>query len=215
MIRVLLADDHRIVRQGLKALLDRESDIHVIAEASDGLQAVELAVEVKPDVLVVDLMMPALHGSEVVRRVSQAVPHTRVVVLSMHADESYVIEALRSGAAGYVLKDAGAAELIEATRAVAVGARYFSPALKVEKIEAYLRQLDTGELDPYQTLTSREREVLQLVAEGSTNNEIAGRLTISPRTVESHRASVMQKLGLSSTSEVVVFAAKRGLISLK
>lgn len=214
MIRILLADDHRVVRQGLKALIQRHDDLEVIGEAADGLEAVRQAEEKRPDVVVVDLMMPGLQGSEVVRRVTKRSSSSRIVVLSMHADESYVAEALDAGAHAYVLKEAGAAELLEAVRAVMDGRRYFSPPLTEEGVELYRQKLSTGQLDAYDTLTNREREVLQLVAEGNTSKDIAERLSISPRTAESHRASLMKKLGFDSSADLVRYAARRGIISL-
>lgn len=215
MIRVLLADDHRVVRQGLKALIEREPDLGVVGEAADGLEAIELAVEKKPDVMVIDLMMPGLPGAEVVRRISKLRKDIRVVVLSMHADKSYVAEALDAGASAYVLKDASAGDLVEAIRSVIAGRKYFSPPLTQEQVDSYRERLSTGRLDAYSTLSKREREVLQLVAEGHTNKEVADRLSISPRTAESHRASLMKKLGLDSTADLVRYAARRGLVSLE
>lgn len=215
MIRVLLADDHRVVRQGLKALIEREPDLGVIGEAADGLEAIEMAVEKKPDVMVIDLMMPGLPGAEVVRRISKLGKDIRVVVLSMHADTSYVAEALDAGASAYVLKDSGAGDLLEAIRSVTAGRKYFSPPLTEEQVDSYRARLSTGRLDAYSTLSKREREVLQLVAEGHTNKEIAERLSISPRTAESHRASLMKKIGLESTADLVRYAARRGLVSLE
>lgn len=214
MIRVMLADDHQVVRQGLRALIQREADLDVVGEAPDGLEAVRLAESTHPDVVVIDLMMPGLQGSEAVRRIASRTNAPQVIVLSMHADESYVSEALDAGATGYVLKDAGAAELIEAIRSVVDGRSYLSPPLSKERVSGYRNRLSTGELDAYRLLTRREREVLQLVAEGNTNVRIGEILSISPRTVESHRSNVMHKLGLETTSDLVRYAARRGLISL-
>lgn len=214
LTRIVLADDHHLVRQGLRALLEAETDFEVVAEASDGLEVLSAVDREKPDVLIVDLMMPGLQGMEVTRQVAQRHPGTRVLILSMHADESYVIQALRNGASGYILKDSSARDLVQAIRQVQQRRSYLSPPLSDRAIEDYARRADTGKLDPYQSLTTREREVLQLVAQGLTNQEIAEMLVISARTVETHRANFMRKLNLGSTSDVVRFAVRRGLISL-
>ena len=215
-IRILLADDHQIVREGFRALLEAEPDFEIVAETGDGLEAVRLAEHQKPHVLVVDLMMPGLNGLEVARQISQRVPMTHVVVLSMHANEAYVLEALKNGACAYVLKDASAAELVRAVREANVGHRYLSPPLSEPAINSYIqRARNSDSLDLYDTLTNREREVLQLGAEGNTNAEIAGRLFISPRTVETHRANVMHKLGLRSQTELVRYALRRGILPME
>ena len=212
MTTILLADDHTVVRQGLRALLEREPDLSVIGEAADGLDAVQHTERLRPDVLVVDLMMPGLGGLEVVRQVRQRVPGTRVVVLSMHANEAYVLEALRNGASGYVLKDAAVSDLAQAVRAAREGHHYLSPALSDRAIEAYVEQARPTPFDLYDTLTTREREVLQLAAEGRTNAEIAARLTISPRTAETHRTNLLRKLGLQSQTDLIRYALRRGLL---
>lgn len=215
-IRILLADDHQIVREGFRALLEAEPDFEIVAETGDGLEAVRLAEHQKPHVLVVDLMMPGLNGLEVARQITQRLPRTHVVVLSMHANEAYVLEALKNGACAYVLKDASAAELVRAVREANVGRRYLSPPLSEPAIDNYIqRTRNSDSLDLYDTLTNREREVLQLGAEGHTNAEIASRLFISPRTVETHRANVMHKLGLRSQTELVRYALRRGILPME
>jgi two-component system, NarL family, response regulator NreC len=215
-IHILLADDHRIVREGFRALLEAEPDFQIVAETGDGLEAVRLVEQHKPQVLVLDLMMPGLNGMEVARQVSQRAPRTRIVVLSMHANEAYVLEALKNGASAYVLKDASAAELVRAVREANAGRRYLSPPLSEPAIDSYIQRARTSDsLDLYDTLTNREREVLQLAAEGHTNVEIANRLFISPRTVETHRSNAMHKLGLRSQTELVRFALQRGILPLE
>jgi two-component system, NarL family, response regulator NreC len=215
-IRILLADDHRIVREGFRALLEAEPDFQIVAETGDGLDAVRLVEQHKPQVLVLDLMMPGLNGLEVARQVSQRAPRTRIVVLSMHANEAYVLEALKNGASAYVLKDASAAELVRGVREANAGRRYLSPPLSEPAIDSYIQRARTSDsLDLYDTLTNREREVLQLAAEGHTNVEIANRLFISPRTVETHRSNAMHKLGLRSQTELVRFALQRGILPLE
>jgi two-component system response regulator NreC len=213
-VTILLADDHHLVRQGLRALLERQDEFHVVAEASNGLEAIKLAEHLHPDVLIVDVMMPGLGGLEVTRQVCQRLPYTRVIVLSMYANEAYVLEALRSGAAGYVLKDASISELVQAVRDVVGGGRYLSPPLSKRAIEVYVQKAQTAVLDLYETLTTREREVLQLAAEGRTNAEMAAALGISPRTVETHRAHLMQKLGLHTQTDLIRYALLRGILPM-
>jgi DNA-binding NarL/FixJ family response regulator len=209
---IVLADDHPIVRQGLRTVLEAEPDLTIVGEAADGLETVELAVRLRPQVLILDLMLPGLSGLEVTRQVHQRSPQTRVVILSMHANEAYVLEALRNGAAAYVLKEAGAAELVQAVREVTAGRRYLSPPLSERAIEAYVEKAAAIPLDQSETLTTREREVLHLAAEGHSNPEIAARLGISPRTAETHRANLMRKLGLHSQTELIRYAMRRGIL---
>ena len=211
MITVLLADDHIVMRQGLRALIDSQADLEVVGEASNGHEALELIQQKKPAVSVLDLMMPGLSGLEVTRQVWRI---SQVLILSMHADEAYVIEALRKGASGYVLKDATANELIQAIRIVASGQRYLSSPFSERAISAYIQRVKTGSLEPYDTLTTREREILQLVAEGRNSAEIAQRLSISPRTVEAHRASLNRKLDIHSQADLIRLAMKKGLLPL-
>jgi two-component system response regulator NreC len=211
-ISILLADDHHIVRQGLRALLEAEPDFHVLGEAADGLEAVQLVERLQPDVLLVDVMMPGLGGLEATRQVRERFPKTQVVVLSMHSNEAYVLQALRNGALGYVLKDSNAADLIKAVREAASGQRYLSPPLSDYIIDAYVNKAHETVLDIYETLTNREREVLHLAAEGHTNADIAVRLSISPRTVEIHRTNMMRKLGLHSEHDLIRYALRRGIL---
>lgn len=216
MIKIVLADDHRIVREGFRALLASQKDFQIIGETGDGLEAIRLVEQLKPDVLVIDILMPSLSGLEVTRQVTQRVTNTRVVILSMHSNEAYVLQALKNGASGYVLKDATSAELIRGVREAVAGRRYLSPPLSERAIEAYLQKARTTEtLDRYETLTTREREILHLSAEGHTNAEIAAKLFISPRTVETHRANVMHKLSLRTHTDLIRYALQRGLISLE
>lgn len=209
-LTMVLADDHRIVREGLRALLRLEPTVRLVGEAEDGLEALRLVERHRPDVLVLDLMMPRLGGLEVTRRVTGLSPRTRVVILSMHADEAYVAEALRAGAAAYVLKGSGAEELLHAVREAAAGRRFLSPPISAEAVRICAEQLRTT-ADPFGTLTDREREVLQLTAEGNSGAAVARLLFISPRTVESHRANLMRKLGVRNQKELVRYAAVRGL----
>jgi DNA-binding NarL/FixJ family response regulator len=210
-ITIVLADDHHVVRQGFKALLENQEDFSVIAEAGDGLEAVKITARMKPDILVVDLIMPGINGLEVTRQIGQLSPHTRVIVLSMYQDEAYVIEALQNGACGYVLKESNISDLVKAIRDVAAGRHYLSSPLSELAIAAYKEKTKGVSLDLYNTLTTREREVLQLVAGGNTNAEIADKLFISERTVESHRATMMRKLSLTSRGDLIAYAIKRGL----
>lgn len=212
---IVLADDHHVVRQGLRALLEAEADFSVVGEAADGLEVVGLVEHLKPNVLVLDLMMPSLNGLEVTRQVCQRSPKTRVVILSMYANEAYVLEALRNGAAAYVLKEASSSDLVQAVREVAAGRRYLSPPLSERAIEAYVQKAKAAPLDRYETLTTCEREVLQLAAQGYSNPEIATRLGISPRTAETHRANLMRKLGLQTQTDLVRYALRRGIIPME
>lgn len=214
-ISLVLADDHQVVRQALRTLLETELGFLVVGDTSDGLRVVDLVSRLEPDVLVVDLMMPGLGGMEITRQVSRRRGRTRVLILSMHMNEAHVLEALRSGAHGYVRKDATATDLIRAIRQVAAGQPYLSPPYSDEAIEAYRRRAAEAEHDPYDRLTTREREVLHLAAEGLGNVEVGRRLGISPRTAETHRARIMQKLGLKRFADLVRFAIRRGLVPLE
>lgn len=213
MITILLAEDHHIVRQGLKSMLSAEKGFRLLGEAGDGLTAMELVAKHTPDVLVLDLMIPRLHGLEVVRRVRKEHPSTRILVLSMNSEDPYVVEALRSGATGYVLKDCATSNLPKAIRSVAAGKRYLSPALAERAIDALFQNRGEAGLDPYDTLTERERVVLQMAAEGMGNPEVAEKLFISPRTAESHRANLMRKLGLRSQTDLVRYAIRKKIIT--
>jgi two-component system response regulator NreC len=212
---IVLADDHPVVRQGLRALLEAEPGFHIVGETDEGVAAAELVERLKPDVLLVDVMMPGLNGLEVTRQVRQRFPYTRVIVLSMHANEAYVLEALRHGAAGYVLKESSTAELVQAVRTVVAGRRHLSPPLSERAIEAYAQKAAPSPLDIYETLTTREREVLQMAAEGRRNSEIAARLAISPRTAETHRTHLMRKLGLHNQADLIRYALRRGIVPLE
>jgi two-component system, NarL family, response regulator NreC len=212
MISILLADDHPVVRRGLRAVLEGETDFRVTGETGDGLEAVRLVEELRPQVLVLDLMMPGVGGLEVARQVNLRFPTTKVVILSMHANEAYVLEALRNGASAYVLKDAGGGELLQAVRSVVAGSRYLSPPLSERAIADYVEKAKSAPLDPVGELTTREREVLGLAAEGQSTGDIAARLGISPRTAETHRANLMRKLGLHSQTDLVRFAIRQGIL---
>ena len=211
-LTLVVADDHRIMRQGLCALLRTEADFRLAGEAADGVEALRLVERLRPDVLVLDLMMPGLGGLEVTRLTGRRSPRTRTVVLSMHSDEAYVVEALRAGAAAYVLKDSGADELFLAVREAAAGRRFVSPAIAENVLQAYARKAPGAAPDPFDKLTAREREVFHLTAEGYSGGAVAERLFISPRTVESHRANVMRKLGLRNHKELIRYAARRGML---
>jgi len=206
--RILLADDHTVVRNGFRALLDQQDDLEVVGEASNGREAVDRASQLQPDVVVMDVTMPELNGIEATRRLSASAPRTRVLALSMHKDAVYVREILRAGARGYLLKDSGEADLLAAVRAIARGEGYLSPGISDAVLNDYRRHVT----DPIDLLSSREREVLQLIAEGRTNKEIATHLNLSVYTIEAHRGRVMEKLNLHSTGELVRFAVKKGLI---
>jgi DNA-binding NarL/FixJ family response regulator len=215
VIRVLLADDHTIVREGVRLCLEAMGDIEVVAEAEDGQVAVQLANQLRPDVAVVDLTMPRLNGVEAIRQIKRDIPSTEVVVLSVHDSEAYVVQALRAGAAGYVLKRNAATELAAAIRAAHDGQAYLHPSIARRVIDDYLSRIHGSEdamTEPHERLTPREREVLQLAAEGHSTRAIAGLLCLSTKTVEHHRASVMTKLGLRGQTELVKYAIRAGLV---
>jgi DNA-binding NarL/FixJ family response regulator len=212
-IRIVLADDHPIVRQGLRALLETEPDLAVVGETGDGLDALALVERLEPDILVVDVMMPGIGGIEVTRQVARRRGSTRVVVLSVHSEEVYALEAFRNDASAYVAKGASAAELLVALREVAAGRRYLSPPLADKAVEHYAEKAKAGPADLYGTLTTREREFLCLAAQGLTNAEVAQRLGISSRTAESHGAHVLRKLRLRSRCELVRYAVAKGIVS--
>jgi DNA-binding NarL/FixJ family response regulator len=212
MTTIVLADDHPVVRRGLRALLEAVPDFRVTGETGDGLEVVRLVEELRPQVLVLDLMMPGVGGLEVARQVNLRFPTTKVVILSMHANEAYVLEALRNGASAYVLKDAGGGELLQAVRSVVAGSRYLSAPLSERAIADYVEKAKSAPLDPVGELTTREREVLGLAAEGQSTGDIAARLGISPRTAETHRANLMRKLGLHNQTALVRFAIRQGIL---
>jgi two-component system, NarL family, response regulator NreC len=212
-LRVLLADDHGIVRRGLKSLLESEPGLTVVGEAADGLDALRLVEECEPDTLIVDIGMPKLNGIEVAARVQKVARPPRVVILSMHADESYILRALAAGARAYLLKDATDEDLLPALRAVASGKPFFSPAVTAVLVEDYMRRLQArGLTDSYHLLTDREKEVLQLLAEGRSNKEVATVLDLGVSTVETHRSNLMVKLNLHNTAEIVLYAVRKGII---
>jgi two-component system response regulator NreC len=212
-VRVLVADDHTIVRQGLVGILKASEEIEVVGEASDGHEAVEKALKAKPDVAVLDVSMPRLSGFEAARRIHEALPGTRILVLTMHDDEEYILKMVRAGASGYLLKDGAASELLAGIHALKSGKTYFGPHAAKALAEAFARDRPSEPADPYERLTDREREVFQLVVEGKTNAEIGDILFISPKTVDNHRTRLMEKLGVHSTAEVIRFAARHKLLS--
>jgi two-component system, NarL family, response regulator NreC len=212
-LRVLLGDDHTMLRQGLRKILEDGRTCRVVAEAGNGRDAVREALALNPDVAVLDIGMPLLNGIEATRQIVRRAPSVRVLILSMHNDRAYVTQALQAGARGYLLKDSAGSELIEAIAALAAGKSFFSSTVAQVVFDDYARNLsEKGSADPYDSLSEREREVLQLVAEGGSSKEIAELLSISPATVETHRAHLLQKLGLRNTVEVVRYAARRGII---
>jgi DNA-binding NarL/FixJ family response regulator len=213
-IRILLADDHTVMRDGLRALLERQPDMAVVAEAADGRECVRLAEEQAPDVVVMDIGMPNMNGIEATRRITSEHPRIAVVILSMHQDESYVLRALKAGAKGYLLKDSLRAEVIEAIRMVAQGRSFLTRKIGRMLQEDYIRELNSRGLeDSYDLLTDREREVLQLIAEGRTNKEVAGLLGVGLTTIETHRTHILQKLGLHSIPELILYAVRKGIIA--
>jgi DNA-binding NarL/FixJ family response regulator len=213
-IRILLADDHNILRDGMRLLLERQAGFAVVGEAADGREVVQLAQEQSPDVVVMDIAMPNMNGIEATRRIVERKPEIGVVILSMHYDESYVIRSLKAGARAYLLKDAVKTELIAAIQAVVQGRSYFSPKISRILQEDFVQLLGRRDAeDSYDLLTEREREVLQLVAEGKTNKEIANHLTLSLYTVDTHRTHILQKLNLHSVPELILYAVRKGIIS--
>jgi two-component system response regulator NreC len=212
-LRVLLADDHGIVRRGLRSLLESEPGLSIVAEAADGLEALRLCEEHTPDTLIVDIGMPKMNGIEVTARVQKLAHPPRVIILSMHADESYILRALAAGARAYLLKDATDEDLLPAVRSVAAGKPFFSGAVTAVLVEDYMRRLQArGLTDSYHLLTDREKEVLQLLAEGRSNKEVASLLDLGLSTVETHRANMMVKLNLHNTAEIVLYAVRKGII---
>lgn len=213
-IRILIADDHGIVRAGLKLLLERKPDIQVLGEASDGREAVRLAGELSPDVILMDIGMPMLNGIEAAAQVAREHPEIGVIILSMHSDESYILRAFNAGARGYLLKDSADNDVERAVRTVAAGKPFFSPEIAKTLLEDYVRLMrERGAQDSYELLTDRERQVLQLIAEGKSNKEIATILNLSPHTVDSHRNNMMQKLNLHNIAEIVLYAVRKAIIA--
>lgn len=211
MTNIVLADDHVIVRHGLRLTLE-ETGFKVVGEASDGLEAIQLVKKLQPDILVCDMMMGSMNGLEVSRQVTKQYPKVNVIMLSMYSDEVYVIEALRAGAKAYVLKDSSAEDLVHAINEVTKGKHYLGSSLSERAIEMYAKKTTNGIQDPFDTLSTREREVLQMVAQDMTSTDISKKLFISPRTVDAHRSKIMHKLGLHSRSDLIRFAQRRGII---
>jgi two-component system response regulator NreC len=213
-LRILLADDHAVVRDGLRALLERQPDMTIVAEAGDGRECLRLVEEFAPDVVVMDIAMPNMNGMEATRRIMAGKSHTAVVILSMHQDESYVLGSLKAGAKGYLLKDSARSEIVDAIRSVARGQAFLTRKISRMLQEDYVQELERRGLeDSYDLLTAREREILQLIAEGQANKEVATLLNIGVTTVETHRTHILQKLGLHSVPELILYAVRKGVIS--
>ena len=213
-VRILLADDHTVMRNGLRLLLERQPNLKVVGEAADGRQAVALSESASPDVVIMDIAMPNLNGIEAARQIVSHNPRTAIAILSMHSDESYVIRALKAGARAYLLKDSAEADLLAAVRALSEGKSFFSPAISRILVEDYMRQLERqGAEDTYELLTNREREILQLLAEGRTNKVVAAMLNLSLYTVETHRTHILQKLNLHNVPELILYAVRKGIIA--
>jgi two-component system response regulator NreC len=213
-LRLLLGDDHTLMRQGLRKILEERPEWEVIAEVGDGREAVKKCLALKPDVAVLDVAMPMLNGIDATQQIVRKVPETKVLVLSMYSDEAYVTRALQAGATGYMLKDSAGKDLLKGIASVAAGQAYFSPAIASLMLDDYVRRVaGSGVVDRYETLSEREREIFQLIAEARTNKEVAELLEISPATVETHRARILQKLDIHNTAELVLYAVRRGVIS--
>ncbi len=213
-LRLLLGDDHTLVRQGMRKILEERPDWEVVAEVGDGREAIRQAVALRPDVAIIDVGMPLLNGIDATQQIVKRAPETRVLVLSMHSDEAYVTRALQAGATGYMLKDSAGNDLLKGVESVANRQAFFSPAIARLMLDDYVRRVSgTGVADRYETLSAREREIFQLIAEARTNKEVAELLEISPATVETHRARILQKLDIHNTAELVLYAVRRGVIS--
>jgi two-component system, NarL family, response regulator NreC len=213
-MRILLADDHGVVRKGLRYLLERQPDMEVVGEAKDGREAVRLAEELDPAIVIMDIAMPFLNGIDATAQIVKRNPKIGVIILSMHADESYLVRVLTAGAKGYLLKDVAEIDLVRAVQVVALGKPFFSPQISQTLLEDYMRQLNQrGLQDSYDLLTDREKEILQLLAEGKSNKEVASLLNLSVHTVETHRANLMQRLSLHSTADIVLYAVRKKIIS--
>ena len=213
-IRIVLGDDHTLVRHGLRKILEEQKDWTVVAEASDGREVVRQALSLQPDVVVLDIGMPLLNGIEATRQIARRFTSINILILSMHSEEAYITQAMKAGARGYLLKDSADTELIRAVVAVAAGKSFFSPAVAKVMLDDYVRHLaEKGIVDRFESLSEREREIFQLIAEAHSNKEIADLLSVSPATVETHRAHILQKLDVHNTAELVLYAVRRGIIS--
>jgi two-component system, NarL family, response regulator NreC len=213
-LRVLLGDDHTLLRHGLRKILEERRDWQVVGEAGDGREVVRLATTLTPDVAILDIGMPLLNGIDATRQILKRVPPCKVLILSMHADEGYIVRALQAGARGYLLKDSAGADLLKAVAAVAAGKTFFSSVVAQSMLDDYMRRLgDAAITDPYDSLSEREREIFQLIAEGHSNKDVAVILSISPATVETHRAHILEKLDVHNTAELVLYAVRKGIIS--
>jgi len=215
IVKIVIADDHTVVRIGLRTLLEKEADFQVIGEASDGTQTINFVKLLDPDVVILDMIMPGINGIEITRQIKKISPHTQIIILSMHANEAYVLETLKKGASGYVLKDSTGNDLVKAVREVIAGRRYLSPPLSERALERYIQISTNTGLDSYEALTEREREVVCLAAEGFSNAEIAEKLSISQRTAETHRFNLMHKLRLKNNAELIHYAIQQGIITVK
>ncbi|MDR3718176.1 MAG: response regulator transcription factor [Bryobacteraceae bacterium] len=211
--RVLIADDHPLIRSGLRALLGREKEFEVVGEAADGYQALELVEQLKPDVVMLDISMPRLNGIDVAKKISETTPSTRIIIVSIHSDESYVLRALKAGAKGYLLKASPEGDILNAVRAVAAGQAYLSPEMSRLLVEEYVREMRyRGVEDSYDLLSIREKEILQLLASGTSNRDIAEMIHVSVATVETHRTNIFQKLGIHSLPELILYAVRKSLL---
>jgi two-component system response regulator NreC len=214
LIRMILADDHAVMRHGLRLLLEKQEDFEVVGEAGDGREAVSLAEALKPDIALLDITMPGFNGIEAARQITGKQPGVAIIVLSMHADEAFVLRALKAGARGYVLKESAEGELISAVRLVFGGKAFFSPTISRMLLQDYIRQMQDKDIeDSYELLTARERELLQLIAEGKSNKDVANMLNLSVYTVETHRSNILGKLNLHSMPELILYAVRKGIIS--
>jgi two-component system, NarL family, response regulator NreC len=212
--RVLIADDHPLIRSGLRALLGREKEFEVVGEAADGYQALELVEQLRPDVVMLDVSMPRLNGIDVAKKIAETTPSTRIIIVSIHSDESYVLRALKAGAKGYLLKASPEGDILNAVRAVAAGQAYLSPEMSRLLVEEYVREMRyRGVEDSYDLLSIREKEILQLLASGTSNRDIAEMIHVSVATVETHRTNIFQKLGIHSLPELILYAVRKGLLS--
>jgi DNA-binding NarL/FixJ family response regulator len=213
-LKILIGDDHTLMRQGLRKILEEQPEWEVVSEASDGREAVRAALALHPDVVVLDIGMPLLNGIEATRQIIRRFPNINVLILSMHSEEAYITQAMQAGARGYLLKDSADTDLIRAVMAVAAGKSFFSPAVAKVMLDDYVRHLaDKGIVDRFESLSEREREIFQLIAEAHSNKAIADMLSISPATVETHRAHILQKLDVHNTAELVLYAVRKGIIS--